>query len=162
MALTTVFAALPLWVYAVLALLLALGLQQARPRQLPLRRALVMPLVLLTLSLAGVCSAFGVHALPLLAWALGLSLSAHGMSRLPRPAGLRFDASSRRFQLPGAWWPLALMLFIFALKCGAGFALALRPGLATEAVFAATLALAYGLCTGVFQGRALVLWRLAR
>ena len=49
----------PVWVWALLALLLWLGIKQSRPGQPSLLRITVMPLVLTSLSLSGTVSAFG-------------------------------------------------------------------------------------------------------
>jgi hypothetical protein len=48
----------PGWVWGLLLVLLALGVLQSLPRRVTVRRATVLPLVLLALSLAGVLSTF--------------------------------------------------------------------------------------------------------
>ena len=152
----------PTWVFALFAALLALGVSMSFPRTVSLRRSLMLPLALLALSLMGVASAFGSQPLALPAWGVGLAaalLALHG--RLDTSA-VRFSAQTRRFHVPGSWVPLVLMMALFSLKFGVGVALALQPELRHSAGLAVPASAAYGLFSGVFLGRALALWTLAR
>ena len=64
----------PPWVWGLLAALVALGLTHVKTRQMTLRRAALMPVVMAGLSLSGVLSSFGGHALPMLAWVAGAAV----------------------------------------------------------------------------------------
>ena len=66
----------PSWVWLLLAALVALGWTQTRTRQMTLMRATALPAVMMGLSLFGVVSTFGAHALPLGAWLTALVGSA--------------------------------------------------------------------------------------
>ena len=72
----------PPWVWLLLAVLVALGWTQTRTRQMSLVRATMLPLVLMGLSLFGVLSTFGAHALPLGAWFAALVASAFSAKAL--------------------------------------------------------------------------------
>lgn len=152
----------PTWVFGLLALLIALGVWQSRPQQPTLRRSRVLPLVMLGLSLAGVLSAFGLQPLPLLAWAAGVALSLAVLHGGAPAQGTQFDVSRQRFSVPGSWVPLVLMLAIFTLKFASGAVQAQAPHLARALPYAVAASLAFGLLSGVFLGRARVLWALAR
>lgn len=152
----------PPWVFVVLLVLLVAGISQTFPRQASLRRITVLPLVMLGLSLQGVITSFDPQPWGLLAWALGLVavlLLVQGRTDL---SAVGYSATTRRFDLPGSWLPLALMLGIFALKYGMGVSLALHPELRASAGFALATSLALGAFSGVFLGRALALWAVAR
>lgn len=152
----------PPWVWALLAALVALGIWQSLPRRLPARRALVMPLLLLTLSLVGLLSTFAAAPLPVLAWLAGLGVALAAGRPLVRPRGARWDAQAALFHVRGSWLPLLLILALFAIKYGVGVALALRPGLIRDVGFDVAVGFAYGLFSGLFLARAASLWRLKK
>ena len=152
----------PPWVWGLLVALIAFGTWQSLPRRLTIRRVVVLPLVLLALSLAGVASTFGLTAAALAPWGLGL-VAAFVLGRAHvGPRGARWDAATALLHVPGSGLPLALILLLFVLKYGVGVTLALQPGLAHDAGFDAVVGLAYGSFSGLFVARALTLWRLAR
>lgn len=126
---TLIFAVLsrtPLWVWALLAALVALGLLQARDHVLPRARVLIQPLALGALSRYGAASAFGLHALPLGGWLAGLALGAalNQPLRLPRQVQALPDG---RFRVGGSWAPLGLLMVIFWLRYSVAVALAMVP-----------------------------------
>lgn len=155
----------PLWVWGLLAALLALGLGQLRPREAGLPRVLLMPLGMAAFSVYGLASAFGSHPAGTLgAWLLAALLVA-GASLLWRsqaPAGVRYYAGEARFHLPGSGVPLLLILGIFLTKYIVGVELALQPALVRDSTFTLQIAALYGLFNGVFLARAARLWRLTR
>jgi hypothetical protein len=151
----------PPWVWGLLAALLALGYLQTRPRRVGLGRAALLPASMLAWSLWGVAASFG-SAAALALWGLGVLGAAAATARLAPPAGARWVAATRSFDLPGSWVPLALIVALFAVKFGAGVSLALHPELRDEATFATGASLAFGAFSGVFAGRALGLLQLAR
>lgn len=155
----------PLWVGGVLAALLTLGASALRPRALPLGRLLAMPLVMAGLALWGVQSAFGASGrlVELLAlWAAGYGAALALGAQLRPPAGTRYDAATRRFQLPGSGVPMLLILAVFLMKYGVGVQLAMEPRLAHDAGFAFAVTALYGLLSGLFAARGLRVLRLAR
>lgn len=152
----------PLWVWGLLVVLVGLGVWQSLPRRLPARRALVMPLLLLKLSLFGVLSTFSAALLPLLAWLAGVAVALAAGRPLMRPRGARWDAANALFHVPGSGLPLLLILALFAIKYGVGVALALNPGLTDDAAFDLAVGLAYGVFSGLFLARAVSLWQLRK
>jgi uncharacterized membrane protein len=152
----------PLWVWALLASLVALGYSQARTRTASLGRVAIMPIVMTGFSIYGTFSTFG-HSLMLssvlMTWGVAaaavFSLVAKGQG-----AG-SYDAGSRMFTLPGSWAPMVLILGIFLTKYVANVAVAIRPELVNNEVFALGQAGLYGAFTGIFSGRAGRLVRMA-
>jgi hypothetical protein len=144
----------PAWVWLVLAGLVALGLLQARDHVVPRVRVILQPVALGALSLWGVASAFGLHAMvegPWLAGAL-LGLAITRVFHLPRqvqalPGG--------RFAIGGSWIPLAMLMTVFFMRYAVNVAIAVAPTLKADAGFAVTVALLYGLPAGLIAGRAL-------
>lgn len=152
----------PTWVYGLLFALVALGVSQSFPRTVTLRRSAVLPLLLVGVSLMGVVGTFDRQPLALLAWAAALVATVAALHGHVDTTAVRYAADTQRFQLPGSWVPLALMLGLFAVKFGAGVTLATRPELRDDTGFALAASAAYGVFSGVFLGRAMALWALAR
>jgi len=152
----------PAWVWGLLLALVALGLVQTFPRRVALRSTTLLPLALLAFSLVGVVSRFGAQTAPLLAWGAGVAAALVATQGRFDTGAVRFDAGSRSFQMPGSWLPLVLMLVLFALKFAAGVLAATQPALVREASFALPASAAFGTCSGIFLGRAIALWTLAR
>ena len=150
----------PVWVWPLLAALMALGVMQAFARTVALRRITLLPVAMLALSLWGVASVFGSGP-ALVAWALGGLAAAAWSLRRGAAAGARWSAAEQAFRLPGSWVPLMLILGIFCTKFGVGVSLALHPQLRATPDFAIGVSLAYGAFSGIFAGRAAALWRIA-
>jgi hypothetical protein len=151
----------PLWVWGLLAGLIALGLVQTRDRDMTLSRILVVPAVMLALSLMGVIGAFGGRPMALGAWIAGVGLALFIGRRTVRAQGVRWSAAERRMHVPGSWLPLALIVGLFAIKYLAGVSLAIEPRLAADTAFAGGCCLAYGVFSGLFLARAGSLCALA-
>jgi len=143
----------PAWVWGLLAFIIAMGVLQSRDQTQARARLLILPLAWAAFGAWGVEQSFGLHLLPLLAWAAGLFLGLLLVKRSGWPGQARFEADTQRFFVPGSWLPLALMLGIFISKFALGMSLALRPQLAQEPAVALGFALLFGALGGVFLGR---------
>ena len=151
----------PVWVWAILVLLLWAGFVQTLPRSVGLRRVTVLPLVMVGLSLAGMLTAFGTGHHALLAWGAAAAVAAAVVMQLNLPQATRYNSWTQQFQLAGSWTPLVLMMGIFMTKYAVGVAAAMNPELSRNAVFAQIVGALYGGFSGVFAARAMRLWRLA-
>ncbi len=151
----------PVWVWPLLAALLSLGVWQTFPRTVTLRRATLLPVAMLALSLWGVVSVFA-SGQALTAWAVGGLAAASASLHAGSPRGARWSTAEQCIRLPGSWVPLMLILGIFCTKFGVGMSLAQHPELRHATGFAVVASLTYGVFSGLFAGRALTLWRLAR
>jgi len=152
----------PHWVWGLLAALLLLGFKQARPNRMGLRRATVVPLVMVGLSVFGTVSVFGALPGVLLAWLMAAAGLAAFVLTGPQPRSAHYDAVTRTLHLPGSWVPLILMMGLFATKYAVGVSTSLQPALAHDAHFALAVAGLYGAFSGIFIARAARLLRLAQ
>lgn len=152
----------PIWVWAMLAALSALGLSQLRPRRVAPLRLLVLPAVLLGLGLWSMGGAFVKLPLVALAWLLALAAGGALGWQLPRPAAARWLADERRLLLPGSVVPLLVILAIFSLRYASGVAMALHPEWRADGHVQLPLALLFGAISGLLAGRTLRLYGLAR
>ena len=119
----------PLWVFAVFALLLWLGIVALRQRRVRLWRVLSTPLVFIVWGL--VTLALGAAHNPALAadWlltALAGGVLAFGLVRLP---GLRVDRGQGWIHLPGSTLPLIRNMAIFLARYVLAVAIARAPEL---------------------------------
>jgi len=149
----------PTWVWAALALIVWAGLAQTRTRDIAARRVILVPAILAAFSLWGVSSAFG-HAglaLVLALWGIGLALgwSSNRVLDLPRQVSANADGS---FRVGGSFAPMALMLCVFLARYVNGVALAIRPGLATNAGYVVAATLVFALPAGLFAARSRKVW----
>jgi uncharacterized membrane protein len=151
----------PLWVWGLLAGLLALGFSQTRSRSVGLARVVLLPLGLGAFSLYGTVSAFGASPAVLGSWLAATLVLVLVVTQLALPAATHYDSATRRFQLPGSWVPMALIMGIFLTKYAVGVSLVMHPELKAHANFSLAIATLYGVFSGIFAGRTLRLLRLA-
>jgi hypothetical protein len=151
----------PAWVWGLFVALAALGLAQARPREMSLPRVTILPLAMLALSLSGVFQSFGHFPVALGGWAAGVGAAlAFARGRIDA-RGAEWRAARGTLFVPGSWLPLVLIVGLFALKYAAGVTLALEPARAADPLFAGVCSLAYGSFSGLFLARGLALRRIA-
>ena len=143
----------PLWVWFLLAALIALGLTQMRQRSVPRQRVILLPVVLAVLSLAGVASTFGLRAAVEGPWLAG-GLLGFVIARFALPAPRASYQADGRFLVAGSAWPLAMMMAVFFVRYAVNVMLAIAPARAQDLGFAAIVALLYALPAGLMAGRA--------
>ena len=144
----------PPWAWAVLAVLIGLGLRQMREHAVSRARLIAAPLAFGAYSLYGAAAAFGWRAPVLIAWVAGMAGAVAANRTLRWPREVR-AAPGGGFVLGGSAWPLALMLAVFLLRYVAGVTQVLHPAWGGAFGFALPMALGYGLLSGVFLARAL-------
>ena len=152
----------PAWVWVLLAALVALGLTQTHTRQMTLLRATALPVVMMGLSLFGVLSTFGAKALPLGAWLITLVVSALAAKALKVWRGASWSTTTSRFQVPGSWLPMAIILSIFVVKFYVGVSVGMQPNLKADTQFSTIVCLIYGVFSGLFLARGLNFWTLMK
>jgi hypothetical protein len=152
----------PTWVFAVLALLLAMGILFSRPRVVHPVAPSLMAVGFACYSLYGVISSFGASAANMLPWALGMAASAFLGKPYVGPDEVNRVPGSRKVLVPGSWLPLALMMGIFAVKFFVGVVNGARMPVGTQAWFAPAVSVALGLLSGGFTARALNVRRYAQ
>ena len=131
------------------------------PRRVGLTPIATMPLAMTALSLFGVTSAFGDSPQAMLTWVAGAAIAFALNFQIPSSAQVQYDATNRRFQLPGSVVPLALFMGIFFTKYAVGISVGMQPALAHNASFALVVGGLYGVFSGIFLSRAAKLWRIA-
>jgi hypothetical protein len=145
----------PVWVWAILAVILVRGAQATRP--LP-RRPLTLPLLpggFMLWSLYNFLS--GAQWAGLAVWGAGLALGLGLAWRWQRDVVPEPLAGGDLVLVPGSAVFLVTLLVIFACNYAYGVVRAVAPQQAGHPLFAFGLPAIGGLCNGVLNGRA---WRL--
>jgi hypothetical protein len=150
----------PLWVWGLLALLIALGYSQTKTRQVGIARVALLPIVFTALALSSLYASFGANGAVFAAWAIGFIVAVAAMQALPQSAS--YNANARDFTLAGSWIPLFVILTIFLSRYVIAVTFALSPQMKTQTMFGVGAGAVYGVLAAYFSGRALGLVRLAR
>lgn len=155
----------PVWVWVIFALLVWLGLRARKTRLVPWRMPIIVPLAMTVMAVAAILTRYqdtNLLVTSLLAW-VGVSASlAVFLSHRTLPEGFYYDAESRRFGMPGSWWPLVLYTGIFAVKFAVGVLTATHVELTQEWGFVLIVSAIYGLFSGRFLANAWHLMRLKK
>ena len=150
-------ATFPLWVPALFVGLVAVGLRQARARQVRPGVPVAVGAGLLALSLGGVLSGFPGQAGAVAAWLAGVALA---LTLAPRWVAARvLGSADGRVTVAGSWWPLGLMMAIFATRFVMGALQGTGSPWAQDGAFAVPASALLGACSGAFAARALGVWR---
>lgn len=152
----------PPWVFVLFFVLLALGYFQSKDQAVSRGKVLLLPIAMIGLSFYGVVSAFAFSPIGLICWLLGIGIAAWLGILLAMPRGVSYSIETKLFSVPGSWLPLALMMAIFFTKYAVAVILARQLPLAGEVAFIGSISLCYGLFSGLFLARALVIRRAAR
>lgn len=122
---TAILTSTPWWVFLLLALLVALGVQALRQRSVPLARVFITPALFIGWGLSSLVTA--AKATPfVLPAAIGAGVIGFGLAALT--VGLdAMRAEPGRVTLPGSALPLFRNLLIFVAKYVIAAAMAIRP-----------------------------------
>jgi hypothetical protein len=144
----------PLYVWAILAFLVARGVAASRTRDVKFAHGFIVPLVMLALALQGVLGSFG-GGTAALAWLAALALTAALTWRLVDPLRIEARRVDGIIRERGSWQPLVLMLAIFCAKYAVNVALAVAPQLRGSASFTVAACVLFGAFNGIFIGKLL-------
>jgi hypothetical protein len=149
----------PVWVYLLFVLLLGLGWMQSRDRIVPYVRALILPLMMVLFSIYGVVSAFGM-SMGVVAWSLGMMMVMALGIRIRAFYNAVYMKEHNAFAIKGSWLWLGWMMVLFGLKFAVGVMLARQLPVVSELWFILGISLCYGLLSGVFLVRVIILWKI--
>jgi hypothetical protein len=156
-----IFKHTPSWVFVLFFILVALGYFQTKERKVTRGKVAILPVVMIALSFFGVFSAFGMPPVGIFSWVVGIALTVWLGAKLNRPHGVSFSPETRLLSVPGSWLPLALMMAIFSTKYMVGVVQARQLPVIGNPVFIGAIGLCYGIFSGIFLARAVVIWRAA-
>jgi len=142
----------PLYVWAILALLVWRGIVEMRDREVAIGKLYIMPAVMLALSLQDIVAKFGAGLLPLSAWLAAAAVVSLLVWKFSR-AGIGAGAAPGSVRVYGSWMPLAMMLAIFFIKYLAAVTLVVQPNVFNNPLLPAVVCALFGASSGYFLGR---------
>ncbi|MES2298796.1 MAG: DUF6622 family protein [Pseudomonadota bacterium] len=143
----------PLYVWAILAFLIARGMAASVEREIAVGKLFIIPLAMLALSLHGMVAMLGAGPALLAAWAAGALAAAAASWKLSGTHAIVADPVRGVIRERGSWAPLALMMAVFFIKYAVAVTLALAPALRQDALFVTLICALYGVINGIFFGR---------
>jgi hypothetical protein len=152
----------PIWVYALFFVLLVFGLIQTRTRTVSKIPALLLPVGMIALSLAGINSSFGLTTIPLAAWGMAMAIATVVGYTFFRDKRIHCEATDGKFFIPGTWVPLVVMMAIFFTKYVYAVMNAFAAEVISTPMFIGALSAVYGVLSGYFSSRAVNLIKLAQ
>jgi hypothetical protein len=142
----------PIWVFAILAVLVATGIQALRPRAVPIWRLLIVPGVFIVWGVIGIVQRAHVAPTFPLEWAGAVAVGLAIGWTTTRLAGMTFDPARGVVGLPGSPFPLARSASIFVARYGLAVASAFAATRSQYATIVAVDVAVSGLATGYFLG----------
>ncbi len=146
----------PIWVFVLFILLLFLGYTQTKNRKINLKRIFILPIAMICLSIFSIISAFGIIKISLFLWLIGNVIAFFIGVKLISYENVKYDNIQKVYYIPGSWTPMILILIIFFLKYFIGVITALELPIRNEIEFIIIISLLYGLISGVFLARSIV------
>ena len=142
----------PMYVWAILALLVYRGTIAMRTREVKVSKMFIIPVIMLALSLQDIVAKFGYSEVALGAWA-GAAVATMALMLQFGRAKVSPGASQGHVLMAGSAVPLLLMLSVFSLKYAAAVGVTMAPQLRADILFSAALCALFGALNGVFLGR---------
>ena len=149
----------PIWVFILFGILLMFGYVQSKDRTLSYRQALLMPYAMFLFSLYGVLASFG-WAYTLLLWVVGIAGGIFLGMRLSAVHEVVYVPANQTFIIKGSWFWCALIMLLFCVKYSVEVMLARQLEVVHTLFFSASVSVVYGLFSGIFFARVIVLRHL--
>lgn len=157
-----IVAGTPIWVWALGAFLLYIGIRALRPSTAPLWRVAILPTVFFVWGLYNLLTIYGVSVGRALPWAAALVCGIAAGLLIAGRQPIRADRTRHLIRTSGGPLTLALILLIFSAKYVFGVLHAIGPGLFAELRYWLTELALSGVLAGMFIGRSAGLWRQYR
>lgn len=157
--LITIISSTPLWAWAVLALLVAVGVRQLKDRTMSWTRLLVMPIVVLALAVSGLVST-GVTLAALAGLAVGGLAGAGAAMLIERRDGAE-QVQRGQVRVRGEWLTLVVLLGAFLTRYISIVIGTINPAALDEAAIQLAAMAATGLFAGFTLARAGLRLRVA-
>jgi hypothetical protein len=158
MMMTEIISRTPTWVFGLLVALIYFGVLQSRTRTVPKLRVAILPILMIGLSLSGIFSAFGASLMAIIAWFAALVFVMVASDRIKANDDITFSTTTQKFNVPGSWIPMQIMMTIFITKYAVAVLLAYNSNLRHSIGFIIGVSFIYGFLSSVFFARAWRVW----
>lgn len=150
--LTAILSHTPLYVWAILALLVYRGVIALRTREVAVNKLFIIPAVMLALSLFDVWAKFGLGGPAVVSWLLAGTATLALLWTLGAER-VAPSATAGHVTVRGSAWPLVLMVAIFLTKYLTSVAVAMQPAWRHDLAFTVAVCALFGVFNGYFLGR---------
>jgi len=147
----------PFYVYWIFFSLLFVGISQIKTRQVGVRRAILIPLVLILLSVYAITHDFGLNLFSLFIWICGIAFIFVLDRRVKSQKQIQYSSDNKIFIIGGSYFPLFMMMLLFFTKYTVGVVTALDSALLHTSLFIGVISLLYGIFSGMYLIRFFVL-----
>lgn len=148
-----IIAGTPWWVYVLFVFLMRIAFLSTKPQIIDIKQLYILPAIFCILSIVSIyyiSSSFNHFIYWLPALTIGV---AFGWLHY-RLLNIKAIPSENKIVLPGTWSVFIIILVIFAAKYYMGFKMSIDSSWLSNPKVIITIASLYGLCTGLFIGRA--------
>lgn len=143
-----IFTHTPIWVWALLAFLVQRGYVMSQDRQLSVRKACLLPVLMLGWSVYGVVQLGDLNLV--MAYAMVAVASAALRLKLAGNAAQSYDPATQLLTVKGSWLPMLVILGLFLGKYAYNVATAMAPVLQQSTQFVWIAQLLFALASGFF------------
>ncbi len=140
----------PLYVYWIFFSLLIVGITQVKTRQIGFKRAIVIPVILILLSIYAIFHDFGINFFGLLFWFCGIVFVLLINIIIKNQKEIKYSKTSKVFTVEGSFIPLLMMMLLFFTKYTVGVVTAQNLELLHTSVFIGTISFFYGIFLGTY------------
>ena len=141
----------PVYVWAILALLVWRGVVATHDREMAVRNIFIIPVIMLAISLQDLFAKFGGAYFPLCAWA-GSAVAVIVLVVKFSGAGVSAGAKHGSVRVYGSKVPLVIMIGLFLTKYVTAVTLVIEPYAGESAAFQAVVCALSGAFNGYFLG----------
>jgi len=147
----------PFYVYWIFFSLLFVGISQLKTRNVGLKRALIIPIILILLSIYGLTHDFGITFFSTSIWIVGMISAGILNTMIKKKKEIIYLKETKTFMIAGSFIPLTMMMLLFWVKYTVGAVSALELTVLHNSSFIGIFSLLYGLFTGTYLLRFYVL-----
>lgn len=141
----------PIYVWAILALLVYRGIAASRDREMPISKLFIIPAIMLALSLQDLSARFGLGALTMAAWTVA-AVAGAALTWTLATARTTRGATAGSVMVRGSWIPLIMMMSVFVTKYTVAVLLAINAQARQETMVIVLVSSLFGVLNGVFLG----------
>jgi len=147
----------PLYVYWIFFSLLFVGLSQTKTRHVGLKRAVIIPFILIIASVYAIIHDFGISLFSTTIWIAGIVFVAALNKVVQNQREVIYIKEKKLFTIGGSFLPLFMMMLLFFTKYTVGVINANEMPLLHTSLFIAVVSLLYGVFSGMYLIRFVVL-----
>lgn len=148
----SVFMNVPVWVWLILLFLIYRGVSALKPRQRPVKRLFIVPLIFFIIGVIHLDDVLLYTALLFYVLSMFLFCFIRILLLWGRKISVSYDKSTCSVMMPGSSFTLLLVLGVFLFKFIASFLLAEYPNLSNDLFFSIIYGAGAGIATGLSWG----------